>query len=240
MIGCLDPSRAAYGWQRDGGHAPYLLAEEVTCLPLPQGVSFIDGASAACSAGTAYEALLRAGVDGRDRLLITGLGPVGLALGMLARGFGVDHIVGTDPAAERRELAERLGVVDEALPGDAPLDEVLDAAGGPVEVTIDASGVDAARRLGIQALAVFGRAVLVGEGGTLSLEPSPMLIHKQATLIGSWVTSLGHMAELLDRLERWDLHPEALVTDRFRLTEAAEAYRVADGGTAGKVCIVMD
>jgi len=240
MIGCLDPSRAAYGWQRDGGHAPYLLAEEITCLPLPPGVSFVDGASAACSAGTAYEALLRASVSGRDRLLVTGLGPVGLALGMLARGFGVDHIVATDPSPERRDLAERLGVVDEALPGDTGLDEVLEATDGPVEVAIDASGNAAARRLGIEALAVFGRCVLVGEGGTLDLEPSPMLIHKQATLIGSWVTSLGHMAELLDRLERWDLHPEALVTDRFRLEEAADAYALADTGTAGKVCIVMD
>ena len=240
MIGCLDDSRAAYGWQRDGGHAPYLLAEEVTCIPLPPSVSYIDGASAACSAGTAYEALVRAGVNGRDRLLITGLGPVGLAVGMLARGFGVDHIVATDPAVERRDLAERLGVVDEALPGDAPLDDVLDAIGGPVEVAIDASGHAGARRLGIEALGIGGRAVLVGEGGTLEFEPSPMLIHKQATLMGSWVTSLGHLAELLDRLERWDLHPESLVTDRFRLDQAAEAYALADGGTAGKVCIVFD
>jgi threonine dehydrogenase-like Zn-dependent dehydrogenase len=240
MIGCMDPSRAAYGWQRDGGHAPFLLAEEVTCLPLPPGVSFVDAASAACSAGTAYEALVRASVNGRDRLLITGLGPVGLAVGMLARGFGVDHIVATDPAPERRELAERLGVVDEALPGDADLDDVLEATEGPVDVAIDASGNADARRLGIEALGVFGRCVLVGEGGTLALEPSPMLIHKQATLIGSWVTSLGHMAELLDRLERWDLHPESLVTDRFHLGEAAAAYELADHGTAGKVCIVMD
>src|ERR687889_1081227 len=56
MIGCHDPSRAAYGWQRDGGHAPFLLAEEVTCLRLPAELSFVDGASAACSGGTAYEA----------------------------------------------------------------------------------------------------------------------------------------------------------------------------------------
>ena len=36
--------RAAYGWQRDGGHAPYLLAEENTCIRLPDSLSYIDGA----------------------------------------------------------------------------------------------------------------------------------------------------------------------------------------------------
>ena len=240
MIGCRDESRAAYGWQRDGGHAPYLLAEEVTCIALPDSVSFVDGASAACSAGTAYEALLRIGVSGRDRLLVTGLGPVGLAVALLAGALGVTTIVGTDPSPERRALAERLGLVTAAIDGASGRAAVLEAAGGPVEASIDASGEDAGRRLALDALADFGRCAFVGEGGTLTLEPSPMLIHRQVTLVGSWVTSLGHMAELLERLDRWGLHPASLVTDRFPLAEAAAAYELADRGLAGKVCLVTD
>lgn len=240
MIGCHDASRAAYGWQRDGGHAQFLLAEEVTCLALPDSLSFIDGASAACSAGTAYEALLRIGAGGRDRLLVTGLGPVGLAVALLAQGLGLRTIVGTDPSPERRALAESLGVVSRALPGDTSAEDVCAAAGGPVEVSIDASGTASGRTLALGALADFGRCAFVGEGGAVSFEPSPILIHKQITLVGSWVTSLPHMAELLDRLDRWDLHPERLVTDRFPLDDAAAAYELADRGTAGKVCLVTD
>ena len=63
LIGCTDPSRAAYGWQRDGGHAEYLLAEETTCLPLPDSLSYVDGALVSCGFGTAYEALLRLDVS---------------------------------------------------------------------------------------------------------------------------------------------------------------------------------
>jgi threonine dehydrogenase-like Zn-dependent dehydrogenase len=48
------------------------------------------------------------------------------------------------------------------------------------------------------------------------------------------------MAELLERLVRWDLHPERIVTHRFRLDQADEAYRVADRGATGKVCVVFD
>lgn len=240
MIGCHDPSRAAYGWQRDGGHAPFLLAEEVTCLPLPDSLSFVDGASVACSFGTAYEAVLRLGLSGRDRLLVTGLGPVGLAVAMLARALGVRTVVGTDPAPERLALAKELGLVDAALAGDAGPDEAAAAAGGWVEASIDASGSSTGRHLALATLADRGRCVFVGEGGSVTFEPSPMLIHKQATLHGSWVTSLGHMAELIDRLDRWGLHPETLVTDRFPLAEAASAYALADRGTAGKVCLIID
>ena len=39
---------------------------------------------------------------------------------------------------------------------------------------------------------------------------------------------------------RWELHPEAIVTHRYRLDQADEAYRVADAGESGKVCIVWE
>ena len=240
MVGCTHPSRAAYGWQRDGGHAPYLLAEEVTCLRLPRELSFEDGALVACGFGTAYEALLRLGVSGRDRLLVTGLGPVGLAVAMLGRALGAAVVVGTDVAEGRRSFALRLGIVDAALAAsDDTLPAAIDAGDGRFEATVDASGSAAGRRLALEALADRGRCAFVGEGGTVEFEPSPILIHRQATLHGSWVTSLGHMAELLDRLVRWGLRPSDVISDRFTLDDGAEAYRLADAGAVGKVCIVM-
>jgi threonine dehydrogenase-like Zn-dependent dehydrogenase len=48
------------------------------------------------------------------------------------------------------------------------------------------------------------------------------------------------MEELLERLVRWQLHPDRIVTDRFGLDQADQAYRLAAGGGAGKVCIVFD
>src|SRR3954447_1370308 len=85
MISCTSSVRAAYGWQRDGGHADLLLAEESTCILLPDELTFLDGACVACRFGAAYQAVCRAGVSGRDEVLVTGLGPMGLAVGLLAR-----------------------------------------------------------------------------------------------------------------------------------------------------------
>ena len=65
QISCSSPRRAAYGWQRDGGHADLILAAERDCIVLPDAVTFLDGACVACGFGTAYEGLIRAGTSGR-------------------------------------------------------------------------------------------------------------------------------------------------------------------------------
>ncbi|MGR7027457.1 hypothetical protein [Geodermatophilus sp. URMC 62] len=46
---------------------------------LPEPLSHVDGALVSCGSGTAYEGPLRLQLSGQDRLLVTGLGPVGLA-----------------------------------------------------------------------------------------------------------------------------------------------------------------
>ncbi len=241
-IGCESERRAAYGWQRDGGHADYLLADESSCLPLPDGLSFVDGALVSCGFATAYQGLLRAGISGRDRLLVTGLGPVGLAAAALGRALGASTVLGSDPQPERRALAAELGLVDAAAGGQEELDDLVaeHTSGRGCEVTIDCSGSAAAREAAVRNTRTWGSCVFVGEGGSVTLPVSELLIHKQLTLHGSWVSSVTHMRELLDQLTRWGLHPQLIVTDRFALADAGEAYRRADSGASGKVCIVWD
>lgn len=241
MIGCTSPARAAYGWQRDGGHADFLLAEESTCIWLPDELSFVDGACVACGFGTAYEALSRANVSGRDAVLITGMGPVGMAVGLLARKLGASRIIGVDIEPSRLELSRSVGAIDDpVVAGDEAAAEVRSLTGGlGCEVAVDCSGSTSARAIALEGTRRWGRAVMVGEGNRLELDVSPTLIHAQLTVIGSWVTSTGRMQELAERLARWDLHPERIVTDRFGLEEAAQAYAVADEALSGKVGIVM-
>ena len=242
MISCTSPRRAAYGWQRDGGHAELLVADEATCIALPDALSFLDGACVACGFGTAYEALRRVDVSGRDAALVTGLGPLGLASGLLAKALGANLVVGVDVAVERRNLALAVGAVDVAVAAgaDAP-GEVRDATAGlGCEVSVDCSGSAGGRATALAGTRRWGRVALVGEGGRLEVDASPALIHRQLTVHGSWVTSIGRMEELVERLVRWDLHPERTVTDRFPLADAAAAYATADEGRRGKVALVMD
>lgn len=238
MISCSSPKRAAYGWQRDGGHADLMLADERTLLPLPHELSYVDGALVACGFGTAYQAVLRANVSGRDRVLVTGLGPVGLATLMLSKGSGAE-VYGVDINPQRRALAKELGASEVFAP-DSAAKRLRELTGGRgVEVAFDCSAAATARSLCLESARQWGRVVFVGEGGEVTFAPSLSLIHHQLTLKGSWVTGLGEMEDLLEFLVRKDIHPERSVTHRFPLEETGEAYRVFDKGeTAGKVVVI--
>jgi threonine dehydrogenase-like Zn-dependent dehydrogenase len=242
MIGCTSPKRAAYGWQRDGGHADYLLADESTCILLPDALSHLDGACIACGFGTAYEALRRTTVSGSDAVLVTGMGPVGMAVGLLARALGSPLVIGVDTVASRLELARCIGAADACLEaGSDTVGAVTELTGGEgCEVSVDCSGSERGRETALAGTRRWGRCALVGEGGRFSAMASPQIIHRQISVHGSWVTSIGRMEELTGLLVRWSLHPECVVTERFGLDEAAKAYEVADEGRSGKVAIVMD
>jgi threonine dehydrogenase-like Zn-dependent dehydrogenase len=160
---------------------------------------------------------------------------------MLARAMGVGQVVGTDVSAERLDLATALELVDVAVPADehaaARVEDL--SAGRGYTATLDASGNATARLLALSSTAAWGRCAFVGEGGDVGFDVSQTMIHKQVTLYGSWVTSVGHMADLIGHLDRWQVHPERIVTDTFGLDRADEAYRLADAGTAGKVVITF-
>lgn len=249
QISChSEDHRKAYGWQRDGGHSEYMLVDEEDCVPLPDNLTYVDGAYMACGFGTAWESLVRMQVNGRDRLLITGLGPVGLAAAQLGKALGASEVIGVDLAEGRLELAKSL----EYKPGIPLVDHVINSDenaldgikcltnGKGCEVSVDCSGAAPARLLALRGTRQWGRCGFVGEGGKVEFDVSPFLIHEQITLFGSWVTSRLHMAQLAELLSRLELNPEATGGPRLPLSQAAEAYDLADKGQTGKVCIVYD
>ena len=68
----------------------------------------------ACGFGTVYEGLEKIGINGNHAVLITGLGPVGLAAGALCRKLGAKKIIGIDvviksPSGRGSEVRLSLG-----------------------------------------------------------------------------------------------------------------------------------
>ncbi|MFV0430094.1 MAG: zinc-dependent alcohol dehydrogenase family protein [Arachnia sp.] len=243
FISCTDPTRReAYGWQRDGGHADYVLVDESTCIPLPEPLTYVDGALIACGFGTAYEGLRRTGIKGGEDLLVVGMGPVGMAAATIGRLLGARRIIGVDRGAERIGFVERSGLVDEIVLADQnAVEAVLEATAGlGCAVTVDCSGSQPGRSTALEAAAEWGRVSLLGEGGRLETEVSDIMLHKQLTVFASWVTSLQGLERLTHMLQSETVHPGQVVSDTFSLAEADAAYRLAAGGAAGKVVLVPD
>ena len=139
-------------------------------------------------------------------------------------------------------LARDLGLCDHVLPSGpgnvAQVRELTDGRG--VERAVDCSAHAEARATAIRATRRWGRIVMLGEGGDVAFQPSPDMIHDQKTLYGSWVTSTWKMEELVERLVRWHLHPADLITHRFSLDQAADAYSLMASGKCGKVAVCFD
>lgn len=241
-ISCTSEHRQAYGWQRNGGMAPYILAEEKDLITLPDSMSYLDGAQVACGFGTTYEALEKIGVSGNDAVLVVGLGPVGLATAMLAKAMGAEKIIGVEYSDERIEIAKGLNLFDFVFKSDdKALDNILAVTGNKgVEKSVDCSANDMGRQLSIRATKSYGSIAFVGEGGTCTFNPSPDIIHGQKTIYGSWVTSLWKMEDLVDKLERWGIHPDELITHKFTLDKASQAYELMASGKCGKVAVVFE
>lgn len=243
MISCTSETyRRAYGWQRDGGMGEYILAEEKDLVALPDSLTYTDGAQIACGFGTVYEGLEKIGISGNDTVLVTGLGPVGLAALMLSKAMGASKTIGIDLIPERLRLARDLGLADHILEaGPDNVARIRELTGGQgCEKTVDCSAGDKARLTCIQAARKWGKICFIGEGGTSTFQPSPDIIHDQKTIYGSWVTSIWRMEELVERVVRWGIHPEDLVTHRFPLEKASDAFALMAEGKCGKVAVVFD
>jgi len=116
-----------------------------------------------------------------------------MAAGALCRKMGAEKIIGIDISPERREIALRLGLCDAVLaaePGN--VQQVRDLTGGHgVERAVDCSANAEARATAIRATRKWGKMVMVGEGGSVTFNPSPDIIHDQKTIYGSWLHPPG-------------------------------------------------
>lgn len=226
---------------KDGAFADYLLVPSRGCLPLPNELSFIDGAIMACAGGTAYEVLKKLATSSHDTLAIYGLGPVGLCALMIGKGLGAE-IIGIDPIVERLEIGLKLGadnVVDAKRPNVLEDVKALTKSKGP-DVAVDFSGNNIARTNAINCVNFGGRVGFIGHGDVeLPIRPSD-LIGRDLTLRGSPIFKTDTYFEMAAFLVKHKISLERIVTRRFSLDQAAEAFRLSDSGRTGKVAFVWD
>jgi propanol-preferring alcohol dehydrogenase len=226
----------SYGYDIAGAFADYMLADAKNCIPLPDNISFAEGAYYACGAGTAYQALKRASLAGDETMVVFGLGPVGLAA-VLFGGLRGARVIAIDPIEERAALAREHGAEHVMSPlGEDVVERVMDLTGGiGADVTMDCSGNSVARNNALDCVRTWGRTLFVGEGNETTIKPSPQILHKQLTLIGSWVFSIPGLQKMLRDVSRQGVKLEGLITHRFDVSEARSALETFDAGKTGKV-----
>jgi threonine dehydrogenase-like Zn-dependent dehydrogenase len=229
-----------YGVTGHGAHAPYMKVPASTLVPLPDALSFETGAAISCGTGTAYGALRRMNLSGRDTIAVIGQGPVGLSATQLAAAMGA-RVIALDPSPERLVRARDFGA-EAALDPRAydPVGAIKDLTQGRgADLTLDTSGTPAGRLAAVRSARVWGTVCFVGEGDSVTLDVSPDLLRKQLTIVASWTFSVTGQAECARFVAERGIDVDRLFTHRWKLEQAEEAYRVFDAQTAGKGVFLM-
>jgi NADPH2:quinone reductase len=227
-----------------GAYAEYALALESQVHPLPDKVTYAQGAGLWVPCGTAYHALRHQG-DARpgETVLIHGAsGGVGTAAVQFARALGL-HVLGTAGSDKGMELARREGahqVFNHSKAGY--LDEILAATGGRgVNVILEMlANVNLAHDLKL--LAQFGRVVVIGNRGEVTINARE-LMGRRASIRGFtlWAATEAEEREIhaaiFAGLQNGTLHP--VVGKEIPLAEAARAHKeVMESGAFGKIVLV--
>ena len=228
------------GTDIDGGHAPFIVVPVTTLVELPEELSFAEGAAIACGTGTAYAALKRLDVSGRDTLAIFGQGPVGLSATQLATAMGA-RVIAVDPSGERRAMSSEMGAFTVLDPSAAdPVAAIRELTHGEgADMTLDCSGHSEARVQCARAARPWGKACYVGAHGTATFEMTPDVIHRQLTMLGCWTFNRQLMAECARFAVDRQVALGRVFTDTFTLEQADDAYQRVEGQRIGKGVFIL-
>ena len=211
----------------DGGLADRVAVPRECLVPLPDGLAVQDACLVEPLA-VSWHALRSAGAQPGQRALVVGGGSVGLLAVAAARAMGLE----VDLQARhdhQRAAGERLGA---------------GSPHGQYEITVEAAGSDSALAACVKKAAPGGRIAAVGMSqGDLRVPGIPFVMN-ELSMVGCNCYGSGHGGhEFAEAATVLAENPEiagTVITHRFPLAEAAEAFRVAGDRASGAIKVVLE
>jgi putative PIG3 family NAD(P)H quinone oxidoreductase len=233
-----------------GGYAEYCVAPALQCLPIPRGMSEIEGAAIPETFFTVWTNVFERGrlAAGEAILIQGGSSGIGTTAIQLSHAFGA-RVFATAGSAAKCAACERLGA--ERAINYRTEDFVAitrDATGGRgIDVVLDMIGGDYFPRH-LETLAVDGRLVQIATlGGPTAKIFLPAVMQRRLTITGSTlrprsVAEKGAIAAAL-RAQVWPLLDEGrirpVVFRTFPMRDAAGAHRLMESSEhIGKLVLV--
>jgi alcohol dehydrogenase, propanol-preferring len=182
----------------DGGYADHMIVPNSKYLLNLDGLDPITAAPYACSGVTTYSALKKVEHAFDTPIVIFGAGGLGLMALSLLKAMGGKGAIVVDIDPKKREAAAQAGALAVIDGGDADaLEQLVKAAGEPIQAVIDLVGNAKTTQLGFDCLTKGGKLVLVGLFGGGAPWALPLIAMKAVTIQGSYVGNLRETAELL-------------------------------------------
>jgi threonine dehydrogenase-like Zn-dependent dehydrogenase len=209
-----------------------------------------DTAVFANLADVAYNALLDVPVRIGDVVVVFGQGVVGTFIASFARRTAGALIV-VDPLADRRQRGLARGADVAVHPDDLPAAVAEASAGRGADIVFEASSAPPALQQAIEVAGQEATVAVVSYYGTrpVSLTLAPEFHFRRHRIVSSQVSSMGsglqprwdfgrRMETVLAQLPRMDV--ESMITHRFPLADAADAYTFVDTRADETLGVVLD
>ncbi|MDB5550741.1 MAG: L-idonate 5-dehydrogenase, NAD-binding [Rhizobium sp.] len=203
-----------------GGFREYLVCDAAQAVPVPAHVSAAEAAFAEPLA-VCLHAVNQAGSLLGSRVLITGAGPIGILIAIVARRAGAREIVVTDildaPLAIARNVAadQTINVFGRtAGPPDDTFDVMFEAAGSAVTI-----------RQGLSAVKRGGTIIQVGQGAEATL-PMSQIVTRELTIRGAFRFDTEFELAVAT-IASGSFPLSELLTGTFGIDEARQAFDIA-------------
>jgi threonine 3-dehydrogenase len=230
------------GVHRDGAYAEFVCVPAANVWPDPPDMAY-SIASLQENFGNAVHTASTPVVAGK-KVLVTGMGPVGIMALAAAKALGARAVYATDISPYRLELAAKMGA-DLALDArdDGVEEAMLEATDGEgVDVLLEMSGAPSALDTGFGLLKAGGEAALLGlTSRPIEFDLDDHVIFKGATvygIVGRRLWDTWYQARGLMRSGAIDLAP--IVTHRFALDDYQHAFDLMASGQCGKIVLFPD
>ncbi len=231
-------------------YAEYVAVPAQSLIPLPENISFEEGAAFPLQALTAYHMLYTSDQiePGKSVLVHAAAGGVGLLAIQMAKMVGATAY-GTTSSEDKAQLARDMGADDVILYNKTDFaEEVMRLTGGRgVDLVLDSVG-KATFEKSMKSLAPFGHVIVYGAA---SGRPDPVdpitMFEKSIKVSGFWLVTVLQVPEIarrgVEKVVEW------VATGKLRLTiglklpleEAAEAHRKMEAReTVGKIVLAVD
>jgi threonine 3-dehydrogenase len=220
-----------FGIGRNGGFAEYATVPIRTSWKNDKSIP-LEAMSSQEPLGNAVHVVDKANVQDKE-VLVTGLGPTGLAAVAAAKAMGAKKVIALNRGEYRRKLGEKMGA-------DEVYDKLPDKYLNKIDVVLEMSGNDAAIQLAFDAVRIAGIVIIFGiPKKDITLNFGKYFIDKELTVKGVFGRRIWDTwNQVSELLKSGKVDITKIITHKFPLKDFEKAMEVMKSGECGKILLI--
>ena len=229
------------GFQTTGVASEYFAVDAAKVTPLPQEMSFDEGAMIEPLA-VAVHAVRKFGDMQGMRVAVLGAGPIGILVAQAAKGMGAESVLITDISDLRLEKARQCGVDFCVNTRETDFGEALVSSFGPdkADVIYDCAGNNVTMGQAIRCARKGSTIILVAVFAGMAEVDLAVLNDHELDLNTTMMYRNEDYLEAIELVRAGKVDLKPLISKHFAFRDYAEAYRYIDENRETTMKVIID